>query len=331
MKRITKERLKELLNGCRGKRIAVIGDVMVDRYIWGRVSRISPEAPVPVVEVNEEFTRIGGAGNVANNILGLGGAPLLFGVIGADRSGADLLERMKIKGLDTAGLVMDKDRPTTVKTRIIAHNQHVVRADFESKKSIPSSIANRLLEELEAAADSIDGIILQDYNKGVLTKKLIRGAIECARRHSIRVTVDPKAANFFEYKSVDVFKPNKAETENALDIRLDSEENVAKAGAELLNRLQCENVLITRGSEGMSLFSRDGSTGRVPTKARKIADVSGAGDTVISTLTMIRAAGGDMLEAAGIANHAAGVVVGEAGIVAIEPEQIVKSFENDND
>ncbi|MFC1556322.1 D-glycero-beta-D-manno-heptose-7-phosphate kinase [candidate division KSB1 bacterium] len=328
MKKIKEDRLKQLLKNCHGKNIAVIGDIMVDRYIWGKVSRISPEAPVPVVEVNEEFSRIGGAGNVANNILSLGGNPLLFGIIGKDHAGKELISRMEIKGLDPVGLVEDEARPTTVKTRIIAHNQHVVRADFESKERISKTIEKNLLKQLKEEIGRLDGIILQDYNKGVLTRKVIREVIDMSGNYDFPITVDPKFNHFFEYKGVDLFKPNIIETQNALGFALDSEESVLKAGRELLERLKCEHVLITRGSAGMSLFSKDGYEGRVTTKAKEIADVSGAGDTVISTLTMILAAGGDVREASSIANHAAGVVVGEVGIVAIEPQKIMESFKN---
>jgi len=330
MKKINLKRLKQLLNACEHKKIAVIGDVMLDRYIWGRVSRISPEAPVPVVEVSEESMRIGGAGNVANNILSLHGNPLLFGIIGDDAAGKDVLSRLESKGLDTSCIVPDQDRPTTMKTRIIAHSQHVVRADFESKDDIPGDIENRLIKLLEEKIGDIQGIIIEDYNKGVVTKSLINKVMNIALENHCPVAVDPKFNNFFEYQNVTVFKPNLNETQNALGFMLDSDERIDLAGKMLLDRLKCEHVLITRGKEGLSLYSRNGFIGRVYTKARKIADVSGAGDTVIGTLSMIIAAGGDILEAATIANHAAGTVVAEVGIVPVKPEKIIESFQNDS-
>jgi len=329
MKEVKRKTLVHLLNKIKKKKVAVIGDIMVDRYIKGRVSRISPEAPVPVVEVTDEYVRIGGAGNVANNIYTLGGTPLLFGIIGADEAGRNLVKIMQEKNLETAGILTDKSRPTTLKTRIIAQNQHVVRADFESKECISQEIDDKLLDLLEKNIGTIDGIILEDYNKGVLSKSIISRVIELAGKHNCPVTVDPKFNNFFEYRNVTLFKPNIGETRSALGFSLDSEERISVAGRLLLERLNCENVLITRGSQGMSLFSKDGFEGRIKTKAKKIADVSGAGDAVISTITLILAAAGDIQDAAIIANHAAGVVVGEVGIVPIEPEKILESFDND--
>lgn len=328
MKTISKKRLNELLNNCKSKTIAVIGDVMLDRYIWGKVARISPEAPVPVVEVNRESYQLGGAANVANNIKSLGGIPLLFGIVGNDHSGKDLKNLMEEKGFNNEGILIDEGRPTTLKTRIIADDQHVVRADFESTEDISQNLSDKLFKIVESSINEIDGIIIQDYNKGFIIKTFIKSLIKLALKHNCPITIDPKFNNFFEYKNVTLFKPNIVETQNALGFSLDSDERVAIAGKLLLERLKCENVLITRGSEGMSLFTNDDSEYKVETKARTIHDVSGAGDTVISALTMILAAGGDILEAATISNHGAGVVCGEIGIVPITAEKLIDSFEN---
>jgi len=327
MKTINNKRLNELLSNCQGKTIAVIGDVMLDRYIWGKVARISPEAPVPVVEVNKESYQLGGAANVANNIKSLGGKPLLFGVVGNDHSGNDLINLMEESGFNNQGILVDDTRPTTLKTRIIADDQHVVRADFESTEDISQKLSDEMFKILERSITEIDGIIIQDYNKGFIIRSFIKKLIKLALKHKCPITVDPKFKNFFEYKNVTLFKPNIVETQNALGFSLDSDERVTIAGKLLLERLKCENVLITRGSEGMSLFSNNDSENKVETKARNIHDVSGAGDTVISALTMILAAGGDMLEAATISNHGAGVVCGEVGIVPITAEKLLNSFE----
>ena len=329
MKKITETRLLQLLEQCKGKRIAVVGDVMLDRYIWGRVARISPEAPVPVVEVQQESVRLGGAANVANNIANLGAIPLLFGVIGNDFDGKALKALLMEKGFSNAGIIQDSGRPTTVKTRIIAHNQHIVRADRELTNDIPDTIAKKLLKLLEKNIQSIHGIIIQDYNKGVITKSVIPSIIQFARRNDCPITVDPKFNNFFEYKKVTVFKPNIVETQNALGIRLDSNEQIREAGKILLKRLECDYVLMTRGAEGMSLFSGDGSERTVPAKAREIHDVSGAGDTVIGVLTAMLTAGADIVEAATIANYSAGVVCGEVGIVPIELQKLITAIKND--
>ena len=314
----TQSRLQSLFDRFEGKRIAVVGDLMLDRYYWGSVARISPEAPVPVVEVESESARLGGAANVANNIASLGGIPLMIGVIGQDDAGQALRSIIKESGLPIDGVLVDASRPTTVKTRVIAHHQHVVRVDKEVKEDIGEGIQEKILHVLKHHIDGLDAVIIEDYNKGVVVKSLIRELVEFARRKGKSITVDPKFHNFFEYKQVTVFKPNRKETEEALGVRLHDQHSVELAGQTLVKRLQAESVLLTLGERGMSLFERDGATTHVPTAARKVADVSGAGDTVISTLTMALAAGASIKEASTLANFAGGVVCGEVGIVPIE-------------
>ncbi len=311
-------RLNALSDTFVGKRIAVVGDLMLDRYFWGSVARISPEAPVPVVEVESESTRLGGAANVANNIASLGGVPIMMGVIGNDDAGKTLKKIIEEQRFPTTGIVQDDSRPTTVKTRVIAHSQHVVRIDHEAKNDINEDVQLKLLKSLELQLDEIQGIILEDYNKGVLAKGLIVRIIELAKKKKKIVAVDPKFNNFFDYKNVTIFKPNKKETEEALGMRLNSEESIKKAGKELLSRLNADNVLLTLGERGMTLFERSGGLSNIPTAARRVADVSGAGDTVISTLTMALASGADIWESATLANLAGGIVCGEVGIVPID-------------
>lgn len=313
-----KDRLSLLFDQFVGKRIAVVGDLMLDRYFWGTVGRISPEAPVPVVEVDSESTRLGGAANVANNIASLGGVPIMVGVVGDDDAGEILRSIVEEQGFPTSGIILDESRPTTLKTRVIAHNQHVVRIDHEVKTEISESVQQKILKSFEQLIDSIDGIILEDYNKGVLSKSLIVRIIEMTKRGRKIVTVDPKFNNFFDYKDVTVFKPNRKETEEALGMRLLTDTSVEKAGKELLQRLNAENVLLTLGEKGMTLFERGGTITNVPTAARKVSDVSGAGDTVVSTLTIALAAGANIRESATLANVAGGIVCGEVGIVPID-------------
>lgn len=313
-----KTRIEYLFEKFNGKNIVIIGDLMLDVYIWGKVGRISPEAPVPVVEVEEESYRLGGAANVGLNIKSLGGNPILVGVIGYDREGNILSDLMKENDFIRDGIILDEERPTTVKTRIIAHSQHVVRVDKEDKKDITEEMENKILTFIENQKSSIDAIIFEDYNKGVLTKSLIHRVVDFARRNNIIVTVDPKFDNFFEYKNVTVFKPNRKETEDALQMKIDSEEKVIEAGKKLKEILQPEYLLITRGDKGMTLFSSDSRIDSIPTRARKVADVSGAGDTVIATLTVALASGAEIREAATIANLAAGLVCEEVGIVPID-------------
>ena len=220
MVNLTPKRLEEIQNNFTGKHIAVIGDLMLDRYFWGTVSRISPEAPVPVVEVDEESTRLGGAANVANNIASLGGVPIMIGVVGNDAGAESLRNLVAEKGFPTDGIVTDESRPTTIKTRVIAHNQHVVRIDHEDKNDLNADIQKRVIASFEKQINSLDGIILEDYNKGVLTKELIASIIRLAKKHEKIITVDPKFNNFFDYQGVSVFKPNRKETEEALGRRL---------------------------------------------------------------------------------------------------------------
>jgi len=315
---LSKTRLRELSDTFVGKQIAVVGDLMLDRYFWGSVARISPEAPVPVVEVESESTRLGGAANVANNIASLGGIPVMVGVIGSDDAGRILKGIIEEQNFPTTGIVLDNSRPTTMKTRVIAHSQHVVRIDREAKNDISEEVQLKLLKALELQLDELHGIILEDYNKGVLARGLITKIIELARKKGKIVAVDPKFNNFFDYKGVTIFKPNRKETEEALGMRLMTEENIRKAGKELLNRLEAENVLLTLGERGMTLFEGNGNISSIPTAARRVADVSGAGDTVISTMTMALASGADIWESATLANIAGGIVCGEVGIVPID-------------
>jgi rfaE bifunctional protein kinase chain/domain len=319
---INKERITELLHNLMSKRIAVVGDVMIDRYIWGNVNRISPEAPVPIVEVESESSRLGGAANVAINIASLGAKAELIGIVGDDFSGKEFRSILQQQNASSNGIITDSSRPTTVKTRIIAHHQHIVRIDSEEKRDIGPDIQKKILAVMEENIDSIDGIIIEDYNKGVVVKGLIQEIISLANRKNKIVAIDPKFNNFFEYKNVTVFKPNKKEAEEALGIKIHSETDALAAGKLLLEKLNAENILITRSEKGMSLFEKNGTITHIPTVARKVADVSGAGDTVIATLTAMLVAGATMAEAAILANYAGGIVCGEVGIIAIDPETL---------
>ncbi len=330
MKNISIRRFKSLVNGIKGKKIAIIGDVMVDRYFLGKVARISPEAPVPVVDIEQEFSLFGGAANVGNNIKSLGGEPFLIGIVGDDNTGSFFIELLKSNQFDSGGIVIDKSRPTTIKTRIIADNQHVVRTDRESRDEINKKIENKIIAVLEERINEFDGIILEDYNKGVMKKGIIHKTISLANSNDIPVTIDPKFNNFFEYKKATVFKPNQREVESKLGITFSDESKLIDAGKKLINKLDCKNVLITRGENGMTLFKNNGEVIHVQTRAKEIHDVSGAGDTVIATLTSIIVAGGDIEEAASIANYAAGIVCGEVGVVPIDIDKLKKNFIEDN-
>ncbi|MDH7605792.1 MAG: PfkB family carbohydrate kinase, partial [Melioribacter sp.] len=279
----TIKKLNNLKKKFYNKKIAVIGDMMLDCYYWGEVSRISPEAPVPVVAIDNEFSRFGGAMNVAHNILTLGGIPLPIGVIGNDYNGKILRTLMAELKINDSFIIVDKDRPTTTKIRVIAHNQHVVRIDKEDITPINSKIENKIIDVLKKNIKNIDAIILEDYNKGVLTSRLIEEIINIANESKKIITVDPKFNNFFSYKSVTVFKPNRKETEDVLGIKIKTSEDITNAGKTLMEKLKAKYVLLTLGEEGVALFENGKTERKIPTKARKVADVSGAGDTVIST------------------------------------------------
>lgn len=325
MHTFSEQRTTELLANASGKRIAVLGDIMLDRYFWGSVQRISPEAPVPVVDIERESAHLGGASNVAANLQSLGAEPFMLGLIGEDSSGNTVLDLLRASGMNTDGILTDSLRPTTVKTRVLGNNQHITRLDREVKSPVENAVAERLLGALEAASEKLAGIILEDYNKGVITPFLLQRVIAFARERSLSVFVDPKLTNFFEYRSVTLFKPNKKETQDALGFALSSDADVQNAGQILLERLQCENVLITLGARGMMLFEKSGTVSSVNTKARHVADVSGAGDTTIATLAAMVAAGASIVEASALANYAAGAVCEEPGIVAITPERLLEA------
>lgn len=325
MVQISEQRLTELFNNLKGKRIAVIGDLMLDKYIWGKVNRISPEAPVPVVDVESEQSRLGGAANVAHNIKSIGGEPFLVGIIGDDSSGKELLRIIRENNFPTEGVFIDNSRPTTVKTRIIAHSQHVVRIDRELRLDITHSLQNKILDSLRKEIENIDGIIIEDYNKGLIVKNLIKEVIALATKHKKIITVDPKFNNFFEYKSVTVFKPNRTEVEQAIGQRINSDEQAVEAGKQILERLNAENVLLTRGEHGMTLLQRGGKITNVPTKARHVADVSGAGDTVIATLMMALTGGATIKEAVTLANLAGGIVCGYVGIAPVNKDELTRA------
>ncbi len=330
---IGENRITELFGNSTGKRIAVIGDVMLDQYYWGSVSRVSPEAPVPVVEVNSESIRLGGAANVANNIASLGAEPFLIGVVGNDRNGELLTSLLLDAGFPSEGLYVDSSRPTTIKTRVIAHSQHVVRFDRESTADLDAPAERRLVDILQNNIDGIDGIILQDYNKGIFTRNVISEVIRLSRDHNKLLTVDPKFKNFFEYRDVTVFKPNRRELEQAFGVKLHTTGDFDRYGRELLHMIRAESVLITRGEHGMMLFEKSGVVHHVPTRTRSVADVSGAGDTVIATLTVMLTAGAGIGEASAIANFAGGVVCEDIGIVPIDPVRLKETmlrFERDD-
>lgn len=326
---ITEAKLKTIFRKSKGRKIAIIGDVMLDKYVYGSISRISPEAPVPVVDIDKTEYRLGGAANVANNIKALDAEPVLIGVIGNDYDSKHYLDVMKMLGLSTAGIIKDNNRPTTAKTRVIAHSQHVLRVDSEIKDNISGNTRRKIIEFFTKNIKSFAAVILQDYNKGVLTKEMIFQIISLCRKYKKPVYVDPKFHNFFEFRDVTVFKPNRKETADILAMKIDGEDSIKEAGRILIDKLNCEYLVLTRGEKGMMLFDKEKNKTvilNIPTKARRVADVSGAGDTVISTIAVMLAGGANIIEAVMLANQAAGIVCEEVGIIPIYKQALLDSY-----
>ncbi len=314
--------IAELLAAMRGRRIAVIGDLMLDEWYWGSVRRISPEAPVPVVEVNDHTYTLGGAGNVANNLAALGAKVNVFGVIGHDEAGDRLLGLFDKLHVDARGVARVRSRPTTQKMRIVAHNQQVVRADREATSSVDGKVQQWLVRAIARLDGALDGVILSDYGKGLITRPLIKAV--CNFKKSAVITADPKPQNLDAFVGVDWIAPNVAEAEEAAGVRVRSDADLARAAKILMDRTRAKHVLVTRGEHGMSLFSKKGKPLWVPAMARQVYDVSGAGDTVMSTLTLALAAGATMERAVTLANLAAGVVVEKLGTATASSKEILK-------
>ncbi len=305
--------LRAIVANFAGRKIAVLGDCMVDRYLWGRVDRISPEAPVPVVEIERESVALGGAGNVAANLRALGAEPLLLAAVGADAEAGRLREAFAARGVDGQYLVEDPARPTTVKTRIIAHAQQVVRADRESRADLDGPPLARLLAALDETLARCDALVVSDYGKGVVNARTLEAALGVARRRGISVSVDPKESHIDAYRGVSVLTPNQHEAGYVQGRRITDEASLREVGWGLRERVDAAAVLITRGAEGMSLFERGGRYTYLPTEAREVFDVTGAGDTVVSVVGLALAAGADFPSACCLANHAAGIVIREVG------------------
>lgn len=321
------DRLEELLGAFGGRRVAILGDAMLDRYIWGEVNRISPEAPVPVVEVRDETVRFGGAANVAENVAALGAAADVIATVGPDDHGRDLLDRLTARGVGVSHLVAVEGRPTTTKTRIIAHNQQVVRADRENAGALDAASEDAVIEAIRAAVPAADVLIISDYGKGVVSERTLEAALAAAAEGGTRVCVDPKESHFSRYRGVTAITPNLKEASGAVGYAMSSEDDLLRGGWELRERLDAECVIVTRGEHGMSLFMRGGEYAHLPTMAREVYDVTGAGDTVVSVLGVALAAGATMVEAATVANHAAGVVIREIGTASVTVDDIRRSFE----
>ncbi len=316
--------LKKLVNRLPKARVLVIGDLILDEFIWGDVERISPEAPVPVVWVKSESFMPGGASNVASNLQALGATPFLCGIIGKDERGKLLAGELQKRGMDTNGLIVDGARPTTMKTRIVAHHQQVVRVDREKTSEISGNVLDQILAYIRKQMQKIDALLIEDYGKGVVSARLIQEVVSMAKARKKIITVDPKEDHFDYYQGVTVITPNHHEAGNAVGIKVNGDESLRRVGRELLKLLRCDSVLVTLGENGMCLFETKGKVTHIPTVAQEVFDVSGAGDTVIAALTAALSVGATMEEAARLANFAAGIVVGKVGVAVATRDELIE-------
>jgi D-beta-D-heptose 7-phosphate kinase/D-beta-D-heptose 1-phosphate adenosyltransferase len=328
---LNKQRITELTNSIGRSRVLVLGDTMLDEYLLGTVARISPEAPVPVVDIDSTRRLLGGAANVAANIKALGDEPLLVGAVGDDDAANRIRTLLESKEISSDSLVVDKSRRTTIKTRVIAHSQQVVRADQETRHDLDAEIESQVYAKIEKASDDISAIIVSDYGKGMITQSLLQKVIDLCIKKNIFIAVDPKETRFSNYKRVSLITPNHHEAGFAYGRRIYTEEDLLDVGQGLLDRLDAKAILITRGAEGMSLFRREFEPTHIPTFARQVYDVTGAGDTVIAVYVSSVAAGADAVEAAIIANIGAGYTVAQVGTAAVTTEQLRINMERNFD
>lgn len=332
------KKLKKIIHRFNKAKILVLGDVILDEYITGSVERISPEAPVPVVWADRHTFTPGGAANVASNIRSLGAGVCLVGVIGRDKNANVLLSELKKRKISSAGIFFDPRRHTTVKTRILAGHQQVVRVDWEHTNSLPQKLNRAIIKFIKTNIDDFDAIIIEDYGKGVINMQLLPDLIVLSRSHKKIIAVDPKEEHFQYYRQVTSITPNRKELENAIrNLRLEdtsdkfkfnrdklfTDKDINLAAGEILKYLDLESLLVTLGEQGMRLFEKGGRITHIPTVAQEVFDVSGAGDTVIATFTLALSCGASLLEAAHIANFAAGLVIGKLGTAVTTREELL--------
>lgn len=325
------KRFDKFTEEASGKKIAVLGDIMIDHYIIGDVSRISPEAPVPILESLTDEYRLGGAANVALNISTLDAKTYLIGVSGDDLNSDILMNLLQERNIDSSLIIKDPERPTTIKSRITSKKQQIVRVDRELTTPINSSIENKIINNFKKIVEDIDALIIEDYNKGLLTERVITEVIKIAREHKLIITVDPKVDNFFAYQDVTVFKPNLLELSKNMNRKITNDRDLQAIAWELFKKIKAQYLIVTLGEKGMLIFEHDKNIFSLPTYAREVFDVSGAGDTVISTLTLALTLTNSVLESAIIANHAAGVVCGKQGTSPTCWEEIRESVEQESE
>jgi D-beta-D-heptose 7-phosphate kinase/D-beta-D-heptose 1-phosphate adenosyltransferase len=324
--RLDPERVRELVHGFAERRVLVFGDFMLDRYVWGSVDRISPESPVPVVVVDRESTMLGGAGNVARNLASLGARVEVVTVVGDDAAGEELARLMAGWKIPTDGFVVDAARPTTEKTRVIARNQQVVRYDRESDRAIDAGATTRVLAAVRERAERVEGVIIEDYAKGMLAREVLEGAMATFTEAGVRCFVDPKAEPWEVYRGAELVKPNLREASELARVKVRSDEDLERVGRAVVEATGAQMIAITRGEEGLELFAADGGTDHVPAHRRGVSDLAGAGDTTIAVLTLARLSGASWTEAARLAVGAAGYVVSVPGTATLTPDDLIAAM-----
>ena len=321
-------RITEIISGFGDARVLILGDIMLDEYMYGSVDRISPEAPVPVVNISSSKILLGGAANVAANICSLGGEALLLGTVGDDEAASKISQLLKTEKISDDLLVTDLTRRTTIKTRIIAHGQQIVRADREDRHEVNPDIEKEIISRFLSVADDIQAVIISDYGKGVINQSLLEKLMSVCLEKNIFVAVDPKETHFNNYQRVSLITPNHHEAGFAYGRRIHSEKDLIEVGNGLLKRLKAKSILITRGPDGMSLFTKDSEPTHIPTFAKKVYDVTGAGDTVIAVFVAATCAGADLVESAIVANAGAGLTVGEIGTATVTTDDLRQELEH---
>lgn len=310
----------KIIKGFKNKRVLVLGDLMIDKYIWGDVSRISPEAPIPVVVAKNDTSCLGGAGNVGHNLQSLGALPIHVGVVGKDEGGDWIRKNVS----DNRGIFVSKTRPTTVKTRIIAHHQHVVRVDREEKKPVSAQLTRKVLEFIQQ--EEFDALIISDYNKGLISETLIEKTLSFTQQEKIPVCVDPKVEHFLSFSPVTLITPNHLEAERFVQHPCHSNQEVEKAGETILSKISAIYLILKRGEQGLSIFERGKKPLHVPTLAKEVYDVTGAGDTVIAVSSLALLSGASIQDAALLANLAAGIVVGKLGTATLSADELIAAL-----
>lgn len=326
MKNISMQNIEQIISDFKKQKVLVIGDLMLDQWVWGKVHRISPEAPIPIVDVERYTFTPGGAANVVTNLSELGARSSLSGIIGRDSTGKMLKRLLRDKGIFTRGIFDDEDRPTILKTRIVAHSQQLVRVDLEKKSALNDNLKNKIINFFKEEIPFHNSIIISDYNKGFIDSQIVENIVEIANKLSIKIVCGPKPENIDAFKGVYCITMNKKEAGGATGISITNNDSLCDAGRNLLKRLGSEAVIITRGEEGLSLFTKDGSVFHLEACASQVFDVSGAGDTVLSVIALCLNAGADPYYAALLANHAAAVVVRKIGTATLTNNELIETL-----